>query len=372
MVVLINMTAPAGGRVMQTSPSLIDDLERAVQNGSAEKRAAMLRKVTDLFLGNAEHYDSEQVDVFGDVLNRLIAEVESKVLPELSKKLAPVDMAPRSVVQRLARHDEIAVAAPVLAQSNLLSDEDLAEIAAQKTQAHLGAISERPRLAPVVTDVIVRRGDTTVLRKLSGNEGASFSQTGFRALRKRAEGDELVAANLAVRKDLPPQIMDQLLAKATEMVRLRLAERFGTDGHDLRIDGIPRQAPTPAPPPRDFRLAETIVDKMKERNQLDEATILDFAASGRYEELTVGLARLCSAPVSLIDRIMQNPRYDGVLVACKAFGLHWSTFRAIMISRLPVGPSDAELERARSDFLKLTAATAQRMFRFWLVRGSTK
>jgi uncharacterized protein (DUF2336 family) len=358
---------------MQAIPSLIDDLEAAVQSGSADKRAGMLRKVTDLFLGNAEQYSREQVDVFGDVMNRLIAEVESTVLPELSKKLAPVDRAPSSVVQRLARHDEITVAAPVLAQSNLLSDEDLAEIATQKPQGHLSAISERSRLAAAVTDILVQRGDTTVLRKLSGNEGASFSQTGFRTLHRRAEGDEQVAANLAVRKDLPPQMMDQLLAKATEMVRLRLAERFGTGGNDLRSDiASLLQKPSDVPAPRDFRLAETIVDKMRERNQLDETAILDFAASGRYEELTVGLARLCSAPVSLIDRIMQNPRYDGVLVACKAFGLHWSTFRAILVGRLPVPPSEAELERARSDFLKLTVATAQRMFRFWLVRRSTK
>ncbi len=356
---------------MNAFPSLIDELESAIHSGSAEKRAGMLRKVTDLFLGNAEQYSREQVDLFGDVLNRLIAEAESKILPELSQRLAPVDKAPHSVVQRLALHDDIAVAAPVLVKSNVLSDRDLIQIAEDKGQAHLGAISKRPRLTTAVTDVLVHRGDLSVIRKLSENEGALFSQGGFRELSNRSQEDEQITVNLATRMDLPPQLMEQLLARATEMVRSRLSERFGVQQIELaKTDAEACKPSCKSVPTRDFRLAETIVDKMRERNQLDEATILDFAASGRYEELTVGLARLCSAPIKLIDRLMQNSRYDGVLVACKAFGLHWSTFRAILMSRSSVVTTEAELERARSDFLKLSVGTAKRMFRFWLVRGS--
>ena len=38
----------------------------------------------------------------------------------------------------------------------------------------------------------------------------------------------------------------------------------------------------------------------------------------------------------------------------------------------PYGGPSLDITQARSDFLKLTAATAQRMFRFWLVRGVAK
>ncbi len=356
---------------MQAGLSLIDDLETAINEGTPERRADMLRHVTDLFLGNAEQYNRQQVDLFGDVLNRLIEQVETRILPELSQRLAPVGQAPQSVVRRLARHDEIAVAAPVLAESSQLSNQDLIEIAEQKGQGHLSAISQRSQLESAVTDILVQRGDTEVIHKLSRNEGASFSQAGFGVLTKRAEADAELSATVAGRKDLPPQLLDQLLAKATEVVRARLVEQVESGGLELSQTGSAQALREPAPK-RDFRLAETIVDKMKERHQLNEGAVCDFANAGRYEEMTVGLARLSMAPVTLLDRLIQNPRYDGVLVVCKTLGLHWPTFKAILTNRFSSQMTTAEVERARTDFFKLSAVTARRLFRFWLVRDSGK
>ena len=68
---------------------------------------------------------------------------------------------------------------------------------------------------------------------------------------------------------------------------------------------------------------------------------------------------------------VQHPVYDAWLVACKAAELHWAAFSCILKSRA-VQPSAQELEQARVDFLKLSVATARRMFRFWLVRGTAK
>jgi uncharacterized protein (DUF2336 family) len=100
--------------------------------------------------------------------------VETDALAELGAKLAPIDNAPSGIIHTLARHDEIAVAGPVLAHSTQLTDNDLVEIAGSKSQDHLGAISERKRLATAVTDILIQRGDTRVVRKLSQNEGATF------------------------------------------------------------------------------------------------------------------------------------------------------------------------------------------------------
>src|SRR5262249_60511285 len=121
-------------------------------------------------------------------------------------------------IHSLARHDEIAVAGPVLAQSSQLTDNDLVEIAGSKSQDHLGAISERKRLATAVTDILIQRGDTTVVRKLSQNQGAAFSDGGYVTLAARAEADDRLAENLSVRRDMPPQLLQDLVLKATETV----------------------------------------------------------------------------------------------------------------------------------------------------------
>ena len=74
-----------------------------------------------------------------------------------------------------------------------------------------------------------------------------------------------------------------------------------------------------------------------------------------------------------IEKLMQNPRYDGVLVACKAADFRWPTFNAVLKARFSgYEMSSTELTQARADFIKLSVATARRMFRFWLVRGVAK
>lgn len=355
---------------------LVADLESAVQEGRHDKRIEVLRKVTDLFLAGADRFKDEHVGIFDDVLTRLTDQVESGVLAELSDRLGPVENAPRGVIRSLAGHDEIAVAGPVLTQSARLTDDDLIAIAKSKGQMHLGAISERGRLAAAVTDILVERGDTAVVRKLSLNRGASFSDTGFDALAKRAENDDQLAVNLGGRVDLPPNILEDLIAKATETVRARLMAGAPPERRaDLRnaIEAVSARVRREVSVPRDFRRAEKLLAELKEMNQLDEAAVAKFAQAGQYEEMVVGLAMLCGARLELIEPLVQSPSYDGLLLACKACDIHWPTLSAILTKRFPHRPmSPTELDRAKADFLKLAAATARRVFRFWLVRDAAQ
>ena len=71
-----------------------------------------LRQVTDLFLLSADGYSGEQIELFGDVLERLIRTIELRALAdvsarialaEMSTQLASVKQAPPAVVRRLAQ-----------------------------------------------------------------------------------------------------------------------------------------------------------------------------------------------------------------------------------------------------------------------------
>src|ERR1700730_9995303 len=97
---------------MSVPASLIPELEDVLQRGSTAKRAAALARITDLFLQDASLYSDEHVKLFDDVLGRLIDEIESKALAELSRRLAPIDNAPPEVMRRLAKKDDIRSARP--------------------------------------------------------------------------------------------------------------------------------------------------------------------------------------------------------------------------------------------------------------------
>ena len=89
--------------------------------------------------------------------------------------------APRNLVGQLAREDEIVIAGPLLRRSPVIDEQALIEIARDKGQEHLLAMTERPALSPGLTDVIIGRGDREVVRRTAGKTGASSRNRAMRS-----------------------------------------------------------------------------------------------------------------------------------------------------------------------------------------------
>ncbi len=292
-----------------SSHSLLAELEEAVKNGSPEKRVDMLRRVTGLFLGEADRLNEQQISVFDDVLVHLIQRIETKALGELSTSLAPVNNAPIELIRRLSWHDEITIAGPVLTQSSRLSDNDLIDIARSKGQGHLLAISGRASLSVGVTDVLVERGDTQVYHSLARNSGAQFSESGFVTLVKKSETDEKLAEKLGLRLDIPLQLLRQLLARATDLVRSRLLAAATPDNQEKIqrvLASIANEVGREAIAPRDFTQADSVVYELNRLGKLNEAVLVKFAKEREYEKMAATLALFCGAKSELIERLLKS------------------------------------------------------------------
>jgi uncharacterized protein (DUF2336 family) len=355
------------------SETLIAELEWAVRRGTSEKRVDTLRQVTDLFLNDSDRLSDEQIKVFDDVLGLLINRIESKALAELSRRLAPVDNAPIDVIRRLAHNDEIIVAGPVLAESKRLSSADLAEIAGTQSQAHLLAISGRDGLEEKVTDVLVERGNREVVYQLATNSSVRFSDSGYGLMVKKAEDDDNLAEKVGLRLDIPTHVLPALLLRATDAVRSRLLSLAAAQAREAvpgMLATVTSTVSDEAAKPRDFSAAERLVRSMQDAGGLDDAAVLEFASSGKYEEMTAAVAVLCAAPLSVISGLMMGVRNDAVLIPCRAAGLTWPTVEAILRNRHASQiVSERVIDLARNDFNRLTDSIAQRTLRFLQVRA---
>ena len=144
---------------MPASASLIPELENVIQHGSQDKRAMTVQRIADLFVNGAPTFNEDHIGLFDDVLCRLVVEIEAKARAEMAQTLAPMANAPIELMRHLAHDEDIAVAGPVLTQSNRLREPELVELASTRGQAHLAALAGREGIGEAVTDVLVQRGD---------------------------------------------------------------------------------------------------------------------------------------------------------------------------------------------------------------------
>jgi uncharacterized protein (DUF2336 family) len=356
--------------------SLIIELESALKSGSSEKRVDTLRRITSLFLSEADRLTEQQIGVFDEILVRLIERIETKALVQLGTTLAPINNAPIEVIRHLSRHDEIEVAGPVLTQSSRLTENDLIEVAHSKGQGHLLAMSKRASLPETVTDVLVERGDRSVFTALANNSEACFSQSGFATLVKKSENDESLAEEVGLRLDIPSELLKQLLSRASDLVRSRLLAAASSENRDKIqsvLAGVVGEVSREAAAPYDYTRVDGEVHELNRQGKLNEQVLAEFAREHKHAEIAATLALFCGTKSEIIEGLLKNASYEGLIVACKAAKISWSTAQLVLQARVSYHlHSDNELAKARDDFLELSQANAQRTMRFMMTQIAAK
>ena len=154
---------------MMTTLAFVTEVEDAIARGTSRQRREILRRVTDMFVLGSHRYSDQEIDLLDDLFERLAAEIEASARSLLAMRLAPIPNAPPRIIRSLAVDDAADVACPILIQCERLPDATLVEVAREKSQEHLFAISLRPTVSKAVTDILVDRGDQLVVLSIAEN-----------------------------------------------------------------------------------------------------------------------------------------------------------------------------------------------------------
>jgi uncharacterized protein (DUF2336 family) len=329
--------------------------------------------VTDLFLLRAPDYSEDQVALFDEVLSRLIVEIENSARALLARRLAKVPNAPPGIVEYLAFDDDIEVAQPILAHSARLKDEALVRNAQTKSQRHLFAISQRKKLPEAVTDVLVDRGDDTVVLATVRNAGAKFSEGGFAVLVGRARGNDTLAVSIGARHEIPRHHFLKLLSVASQSVRASLERQNPQAFEEIRrvVDEVAGkvQQQTVAHS-YDYKKALADLEELCSDGELSEGDIAQLARSGKFAETVVALSQLVDVPIAVVEGAMTSPRAELLLMIMKSVPLSWATAKAILQLRslARVAPP-LDLDQCLANFERIKPKTAEQAVRFHRSRG---
>jgi len=338
--------------------SFLKDLNEAISLASAESRARALWHATDVLLEG--EYSEEHIQVFGDVIGRLAEEIEQSARAELSRRLAHSGNAPPKVVKMLAFDDAIEVAGPILQFSPRLDTQSLVANIRTMGQPHMLAISRRGAVPIEVTDELITRGNQEVVQSVASNEGARFSDFGFLQMVKRAETDSVLATRVGLRKEIPPRIFAQLIAKASDDVRRKLERERPELAKEIAA------SVTKAADKLYFQLGADRVEyhavrravtSRFEAGRLNEKSIVGYALAHKVEEIAVGLSLLCAVPDDFVRTAFASHNHETILVLAKALDYCWETAMSLLflaaenhrISASDLDKLKAEFERADVD-----------------------
>lgn len=318
---------------------LANDCDEDVRCDLAAKIARLAPELT-------EHEQDRVKRAAVQALDRLARDAIPRVRQILSEALKDIADAPAEVIGKLARDVEVAVAAPVLEFSPVLTDEDLLEIiASSPVSAKLSAISRRRRVTEAVADAVAETEDVAAICTLLGNGSAQIrEETLDRLIEAAPEHPEwheplvrrpalsgaaavrlarFVADNLILvlqsREDLPPEVA-RAVARA---VHRRLGEPTPEDA----------SAPVPAPcdPGRGLEGAATWHRPGKEalerasfmaaRGMLTEKVVDDALFAADEEFVTAALAVLGKLPPEVVSAALSSSSPHGIVAIAWRAGL---------------------------------------------------
>ena len=200
---------------------LVGDKSMSARVNAAAKLGARLdsRKLSDKERRIAE-----------GILRVMIRDAEAKVRQALSEALKYCTQVPRDVVLAII-HDSDLVAAPMLAASELLSDEDLIEIVRSQNKVKCLAVVRRDTVSTAVADALIETGDDEVVARLSANDGANISEPALQSILDHYADSDRIKGALIDRETLPVVIAERLVNLVSEQLRERLVTR-----HELSSD----------------------------------------------------------------------------------------------------------------------------------------
>lgn len=347
---------------------LVNFSELSGEAGSA-RRAELARHVATLFALTSDRCSDEQVDIYDSVLIRLVDMVETEVRRFVAEQMAGLRRGPEETIRRLA-DDQIEVAEPLLKKSTVLRDADLVRIADTSGNSHRLAIAHRDVLSEEVTEVLVRRGDLRVKRKIASNEGAVLSDAAMMTLIGDSASDATLQSSLSERGDLAESHIRSLVAVAGEEVRRRLNARGQTTTAE-RLDEATEIAAQRMSNQYwlgryDFETARSRVLLLAKRGMVSEATLRRFASEDRFPEAVAAFAWLVRCGVEEVSHWMVRSDPEPFLITAKASGLSAITVGAL----LSIGPwrhrlSLDDRSRAMKTFERMTVGDAKRKMAHW-------
>lgn len=331
-----------------------DELFDLARTKTKESRESLFVTVSDLFFNQDRVLSDRERALMGEMLRRLIHEVEMTVRRNLSMRMSGRSDAPHDLVVDLA-NDDFEVAHPILLSCDVLQDADLIEVIRHRTMEHQLSVAARKTVSKAVTEALVETGNEDVIATLLQNNGAGVSREVMEYLVGESKRVDRYQNPLVQRGDLPPDLAQRMYWWVSAALRKHIVENFAIDTNELdeALDE-----------------AESLVDRLVDLGELTPPLLVKSLGQGEVALFETDLARLSGLRRQLVRRILYEPGGEGLAILCRALGIERDMFSTIFdLSRKAKDVKGAveskELESVLGFFDKTKQWDAAKVLKRW-------
>lgn len=339
------------------------------EESDAVERDHLIRNLAQLFSYVSDRCDDEQVSQYDEVLCQLADIVEVEARAHVAKLLAPLERAPGSAVVKLA-NDVIDVAAPLLEFSNVLSDDDLIEIAEHRSEAHRVAIASRKEVAGRVAEAIAAFGEEPSVTRLLRNQGVEFNARVVERVAQIAQEKRTLVEDLRGCANIDWEALrsqvTQVGAQALEGLGLLSREHAAQTAGRVQAVVYNRIKNRAGFSAQEWKLAWNQVKALADRRRFDIKALHRFTRFGYGHHTAAGLTMMLGVRPEIFVKWLALQDYVAVTVAARAVGIDPELFEAV-VAVLPWRdmPSQLDIENVRRRFEALSEDEATGIFELW-------
>jgi len=340
---------------------------------SSEARRELLREVTESLSGQGGAPSAEETAELDRIMASVASEFSTQVRAEFARLVASNASQFSHAAERFAM-DEIEVAAPVLKHSDALSEDVLLRVVAEKSQAHMMAVTQRSMVSTRVSHALVERGGDEVVSSLLGNEGAAIADQTYDMVMERADTSPLLQQGLVRRKSVPLDLLNELYLKTEAGLRQEIMAKFGQappaelekafERSRFRLTNRYRQLP------EDIAAARKNLAALEAKRQLVPAALAGLLREGAGTRTTfiLAFAKLADVEFEVIQRAVEGPDLDTLALLCRGTGFDRGLFVTLAVGLDKAGDGLAKAEEFAALYESVPVQAAQRAIRFWKVR----
>lgn len=292
-----------------------------------------------------------EVRMAEDIVRLLASDVEDRVRANLARSLRNSSRLPYDVARRLA-HDIETVALPILADSSVLTPDDLVEIVRSGSRLKQEAVAGRPNLAETVSEEIITVAHPSAVTTLMRNPTARISEIGFGKAIERFADDDEVKESIVRRETLPLSIAERLVAVVSDQLQDYLVSHHAVP-ENVAIDIVSQTSDVTTINLSDGcneAELERLVADMQRHGRLTVFLVLRALCMGDMAFFEMAMAAIAHVPLANARQLIHDAGPNGLRSLFAKTGFPPRLFSAIRVAvdvAIEVGLDAAERDPER-------------------------